>query len=271
MTRMNSSYDIYIMIIGVTVVLLILICFIVAFLFIYKNRQVHHHMEMKSIQEKYDQEILKTQLEIKEQTLKNISEEIHDNVGQLLSLAVLNLSAINFNDVARAESRVENISQLVKKAVTDLRNLSKTLDHEYTSTMGLCAITRFELEMLEKTGLYQTSFRTTGPERRLDASKEIILYRIIQESLNNMMKHSNASEVSISMDFGDDRLDIEIKDNGRGFDPAELEKDVSRKGLGLKNIAKRAQLIHAALDIKAVPSQGTAILLTVPFTSETPG
>jgi two-component system NarL family sensor kinase len=130
---METNYDIYVMIIGVTVVLLILICFIVSFLFIYKNRQVRHQMEVKGIQEKYNQEILKTQLEIKEQTLKNISEEIHDNVGQVLSLAVVNLSAIDFNDVSKAESRVESISVLVKKAVSDLRNLSKTLDNEYAS------------------------------------------------------------------------------------------------------------------------------------------
>lgn len=268
---MEPNHDIYIMIIGVTVVLLILICFIVAFLFLYKNRQVRHGMEIKSMQEKYDREILKTQLEIKEQTLKNISEEIHDNVGQVLSLAVLNLSAINFNDVARAEARVENISQLVKKAVTDLRNLSKTLDNDYTSSLGLSAITRLELEMLEKTGLYQTSFRITGTDRRLDASREIILYRIIQESLNNMIKHASASAVSIGMDFTGNHLAIEIKDNGKGFDPAELEKDISRTGLGLKNMARRAQLIQASLDIKAVPSRGTSILLTVPFISETTG
>jgi two-component system, NarL family, sensor kinase len=125
---MGNDKDIYVMMMGVTALILLLTGFIVVFVFMYRNRQVRHRQELKAERERYDHEMLKTQLEIREQTLKNLSEEIHDNVGQVLSLAVMNLSAIDFSNISNAEIKVDNITQLVKKAVADLRNLSRALD-----------------------------------------------------------------------------------------------------------------------------------------------
>src|SRR5580698_3870833 len=102
----NNNADIVIIIISATVVLFILLTFIIVFIFMYKSRQARNELEIKGIEEKYNQEILKTQLEIQEQTLKNISEEIHDNMGQVLSLVVLNLSAIEFTDLELDASRI---------------------------------------------------------------------------------------------------------------------------------------------------------------------
>lgn len=178
----SNSNDIFIMIISVTIVLLILVVFIVSFLLIYQNRQLKHRVEMETVKEKFSNELLQTQLEIKEQTLKNISEEIHDNVGQVLSLVVLNLSSMEIDEHSAASVKLENSTRLVEKAVADLRNLSKTMDAERITSAGLVPIIQFELELIEKTGVYKTEFTNTGEERRLDGQKELILYRIIQLS-----------------------------------------------------------------------------------------
>lgn len=262
----SSSGDIYVMIVTATIVLLLLLCFIVSFIFIYNNRQIRHKMEMKSVTERYNQEILVTQLEIKEQTLKNLSEEIHDNVGQVLSLAILNLTAIDLNNHEKAAAKIERITGLVEKAVADLRNLSKTMDGETIADAGLPAFIRLELDMLEKTGVFGTSLNLAGKERRLDGSKEIILYRMIQESINNIVKHSKATEVRIDMNYLEDRLIINIADNGRGFNIHDLSgNDIQKKGTGLKNMKNRATLIKATIDFKSVPSSGTNVLINVPF------
>lgn len=261
----SSNNDIYVMIISVTVVLLILLVFIISFLFIYKNRQMKHRIEMESVKEKYNQEILKTQLEIKEQTLKNISEEIHDNVGQVLSLAVLNLSAIELHDTVRAADKIERITRLIEKVVADLRNLSKTLDSENIANMGLATIIRFEMDMLEKTGIYKTSFELTGQEKRLNGEKEIVLYRIVQESLNNIIKHAKATFIKVILSFSDSQLNIEIADDGRGFENFLTEKNIYNNGAGIKNMKRRAQLIGGSFDIKSVPSTGTTISLAIPY------
>ncbi|MFT3675147.1 MAG: sensor histidine kinase [Chitinophagaceae bacterium] len=262
---MTNDKDILLMIVSVTAVLLIMVIFIVSFLLIYKNRQLKHQAELASVQEKFNQEILKTQLEIKEQTLKNISEEIHDNVGQVLSLAVLSLSALELHDPDKAAIKIEHITRHVEKAVSDLRNLSKTLDAENIAQMGLATVVRFEMELVEKTGLYHTSFNILGEEQRLNPDKEIILYRIIQESLNNIIKHAGATHIRITLNFGYSHLDIEITDDGRGFDLAKnTEGDMYKKGAGIKNMSRRARLIGASFDIQSAAG-GTTVFLNIPY------
>ena len=261
----SNENDIYVMIITVTVVLLILLIFIVSFLFIYKNRQVRHLLEIESMKKRYAQEILKTELEIKEQTLKNISEEIHDNVGQVLSLAVLNLSAIEFTDTGKASAKVEKTTRLVEKAIGDLRNLSKTLDAENISSLGLVAIIKSELDQLDKTGVYHTVFNCSGDERRLNGHEELILYRIIQESLNNIIKHAKANSIIVNLSFLPEKTTIDIADNGTGFNDRPGIKDrIYENGSGLKNMKKRAGLIGAELMISSKTGAGTTISISLP-------
>ena len=264
---MNSAnYDIYIMIISVTVVLLILLVFIVSFLFIYRSRQMKNRVEMETVKEKYNQEILKSQLEIKEQTMKYISEEIHDNVGQILSLVVLNLSGIDLHDPVKAAAKIETTTNLVEKAVADLRNLSKTLDAENIASLGLTAIIRFELDLLEKTGAYRTALKINGDEKRLEGAKELVLYRIIQEALNNIIKHAKASVINIQVDYSDTQIEIRLLDNGTGFDMVGKEKEsIYLNGAGLKNMEKRTRLIGGIFNIKSVASSGTTVSITIPF------
>ena len=265
----ESSNDIYVMVISVTLVLLLLLIFIVSFLFIYKNRQMRHRLEMESVKEKYNEEILKTQLEIKEQTMKNISEEIHDNVGQVLSLVVLNLSAMDLGDAERAAIKIEHTTRLVQKAIADLRNLSKTLDSDNVADAGLASIIQFELELLEKTGIYTTSFKISGTEKKLGMHEELVLYRIIQESLNNIIKHAKAGSVEVEMDFSDEQLHIEIRDNGTGFNaPVNGSHTIAATGAGIKNMTRRAHLIGGNLIVKSVPSSGTIVSMTVPYKDE---
>jgi two-component system, NarL family, sensor kinase len=262
----ESNNDIFIMIISVTVVLLLLLIFIVSFLFIYKNRQMRHRVEMESVKEKYNEEILKTRLEIKEQTLKNLAEEIHDNVGQVLSLVVLNLSGMELTDTEKTAAKIESTTRLVQKAVADLRNLSKTLDADNIADVGLVSIVQFELELLEKTGVYKTSFKLSGEEKRLNVHKELLMYRVIQESFNNIIKHAGASAVDVVMDFSALQLCIEVKDNGTGFDTSAANgKNIYSNGAGLKNMNKRTNLTGGVFTVKSVPSMGTTISMTIPF------
>jgi len=262
----SNSADIYVMIIGATIVLLVLLSFIVWFVLLYKDHQHRHWKEMQIVKEQYNQEILKAQLEIKEQTLRNISGELHDNFGQVLSLVILSLSSIDLEDRVKAAAKVEDVTQLVEQVVRDFRNLSKSLDAENISKVGLPAIIRFELDLLEKTGVYAIFFQVNGPVKPLDHSSEIIVFRIVQEALNNIMKHSRASAIRILLTYSTDELDIEIADDGRGFDLAGIDgKDLSQTGSGLYNMRKRSELIRATLDIQSSPEHGTRLGMKIPF------
>jgi signal transduction histidine kinase len=261
----NGNSDIVIVIVSAAGALLLLLIFIISFLFIYKNRQVRNAAELKGVMERYNQEILKAQLEIREHTLKTISEEIHDNIGQMLSLVVLNLSAVELNDPDSANTRILNSTELVKKVITDLRNLSRTMSSETMIDTGLTEMISNDLELLDKTGRFRTRFKSTGKEQRLDPSQETVVYRIVQESLNNVIKHAEATELEVGIRFTEERMTIQIADNGIGFDPSPTLPAAAGNGSGLRNMRSRAKLIGGEIEINSRHQKGTTIELTIPI------
>jgi signal transduction histidine kinase len=116
--------------------------------------------------------------------------------------------------------------------------------------------------MLEKTGVIQTNLQIQGPVVPLEPQKELILFRIIQEALNNIMKHANASLINIVADYKEN-LNITINDNGEGFDTNETSL---AQGSGLRNMKSRSTLIGAGLTIDSKKDKGTEILLSLPLT-----
>lgn len=248
-----DQIDIYSFLVAGTLILLLLFCFIVVFLFLYKNRQQKHRYELRAMEDRYGKEILLAQLEIREQTLKYISEELHDNLGQVLSLVALHLSTLELEVSPAGIPKVGLIADLVHKAVADLRNLSRSLDADKIGQEGLVEVIRFELDILGKSGRYQVAFRIQGEQRRMDPAREIVLFRIVQEVLNNFIKHARATVLEVSVVFSEQDLTLILADNGVGFDPGA----VGTGGAGLSNMRHRAALIGAGLRVSSAPGQGT--------------
>lgn len=230
----------------------------------YQKRYYRHVQEMNKMKETYEQELLKTQLEIKEQTMQNISQEIHDNIGQVLSLANLQLTAIELNEDTFASNKINKSMELISQAINDLRDLSKTLNAENIVKTGLKAAIKYDLELIERSGMFTTSLQVSGDEKKFDDSKETIAYRIVQEALNNILKHARASHILIRLIYMEDALSICISDDGKGFDNSRIQPDTGH-GSGLKNMISRAQLIHGSIIIQSEISKGTRIELSVPF------
>ena len=229
---------------------------------------VRQRVKIRSVTEKYNGEILKTQLEIKEQTLKNVSEEIHDNIGQVLSLVVLNLSALELADPVNAAAKIESSTRLVEKAVADLRNLSKTMDADNIARLGLVGVIKFDLELLEKTGVFHTSIKLSGQEKGLDRQQKLVVYRIFQQSLNNIIKHAKASSIAVHLDFSGAGLNIKIEDNGIGFEMNGMKDKNMANGAGIKNMKNRAQLIGASFIINSRAGAGTIISMNIPYNTK---
>ena len=247
-----------------SIILILLANLLIFVLFIYQKRHNQHIRELHAIKEKYDKEILKTQLEIKEQTMHNISQEIHDNIGQVLSLANLQLTAIELEDNPYATQKIENSMKLVSKVIVDLRDLSRTLDPGNIARIGLKEAIRFDLELMERYGVLTTSFEVSGKETKLEASREIIIYRIVQQALNNILKHAKASFILIKMCYEEHSLSMILSDNGAGFDTGIISSNGS-KGACLRNMIDRAGLSGAAIFFESEIHTGSQILLTIPF------
>jgi two-component system, NarL family, sensor kinase len=237
---------------------------IIILILLYQKRQLSHLKEKNEMKNNFEKELLKSQLEIQEQTLKNISQEIHDNVGQVLTLAKLNLATTTVAE-STANEKIKTSQQLIGKAIQDLRDLSRSLNTDYVEDLGLVRSIEYELELLQKTGTIVTELSIEGKIVRLDKQRELILFRIVQEAIHNIIKHAEAKKISASIHFNDEAITILIKDNGKGFDLSPLNDAGNQSfGLGLRNMNNRAKLIAAVFSVTSTIGKGTEVSLQLP-------
>ncbi len=208
--------------------------------------------EMKKI---YEKTILQSQIEIQEQTFRHISQEIHDNVGQILSLVSLNVSSMPTTDIEKRTFTRE----LVAKAVADLRDISKSLNPERIQVLELVHTIKHELDLLEKSGNYHIELLVNNPIEGLSAERKIILFRMIQEVMNNIIKHAKASSIKIVLDQNEESDLISIIDDGIGFS----QEWPMNQGIGLSNIKKRGEMIKTSVTIESILNRGTTVNFSI--------
>lgn len=260
-----SDEEIIVTVIASALLMMFLIVIIVIAIIRYQGRMRLHLQEISNMKIAFQDEILKIQNEIEEQTFQRISEEIHDNIGQILSLAKVNLHTLQLEKDHPAFKKTTIINDLVGKAIQDLRQLSKSLNSAQLSSRSLSECIKIELDLIGKTGIYTTSFEESGDEQTLDSKKQLIVFRMVQEILNNIIKHAKANNIKVSMEFTE-YLSIRIIDNGVGFGINNAESlPLSEKGSGIGNIYRRAKLLNAEVDIKSSPNCGTTIKLNLPI------
>jgi two-component system, NarL family, sensor kinase len=235
--------------------------------YVFKKKKYKYYREKVEMEMRFNEALLRAQLEIREQTLKTISQEIHDNIGQTLTLAKLNLALAEKQEHQPGSSKIADSHMLVKKAIQDLRSLSRSFDTDYVSDMGLQRSIEYELEMISKTGAMATHLYAEGTVRRMEKQKELILFRIVQESLNNIIKHANASQLDVTIKYLPEKLFLSVTDNGQGVDLSPLkQKDNTTFGLGIRNMHSRAQLIGAEFNISSTLGKGTEVTISIPNT-----
>ncbi len=258
MLQAMANYTFTFLIVGIVVILFFVIFF---YLFIIQlhRRRIIHQKEVIELKGQYEQTILQSQLEIQEQTFRNISQEIHDNIGQVLSLAKLNLNTITPHG-GNAET-IMLTEELLGKAISDLRDLSRSLNTEKITDIGICEAIKHELNIIGKVARIKTTFFCDDEEILLSNEQTIIAFRMMQEILNNILKHAKATEITVDMATGDETITINIADNGIGFDSDKLKS--SETGIGLKSIQQRCKLINAACTINTAPGKGTGIQIVI--------
>ncbi len=262
---MLKDKEIQFFLLSAIVVFIFFIVFIIFFIVSYYKKQIRYVKEKKDMTSIFNQTLLSTQLEIQEQTLKTISEEIHDNIGQALSLAKLKLNTLKYDQPDLLVEKINDSRELVSKAIRDLRDLSRSLNTDSIASMGLVKAIEQELEIFQKSG-FQTTLYTEGEIRKMEPQKELILFRIVQESLNNIIKHADAKTIRVTALYTATELDLQVEDDGKGADPAQLDMEGnSYKSLGLRNMSNRAGMIGGTFSINSVPGNGTIIKLNIPF------
>ena len=250
----------------ITALLLIVAIGIIVLVLVYQKKQLQYIADKQRLKVTYEKEILESKLEIQEQTFKNISQEIHDNIGQVLTLVKLNINTMNYEQPVQLQSKITDSRQLITKAIQDLRDLSKSFHTDHIKESGLSKSIEYELEMIRKTGEYQIQLDVTGKPYRLQDQQELVLFRVVQEALHNIIKHAKATIIDVVIIFDTEIFTLKIKDNGIGFDASQLESNTHSKfGLGLRNMYNRAKIIHTDFKLTSGIDEGTLITLTLPL------
>ncbi len=255
--------EIIIALVGASILFLSLAGFIVIFLFFYKRKKSLHLEELKEQQRFLKEEAFRSEMEMREQTLRHVAEEIHDNVGQLMLVAKLNLNKFL---MASPNKAMEETRDIIGEAINDLRDISKSIHREQITSLDLCKAIEKELQRLKNTGLLETSFSVEGEITEMESSKKLILFRMIQEILQNILKHSKSSIVTIHLNYEKEFLNLNIEDNGSGFNVEDkMKSGVQMNGSGLLNLQNRATALRAQLSIKSRPDEGTCINIKMPL------
>ncbi|WP_316828405.1 sensor histidine kinase [Pedobacter miscanthi] len=254
--------EVFLAVLLTTFIFLILSIAIVFLMLYFQKKKFQYAKEKGELEKQYGEQLLQSRLEMQEQTFETISDEIHDNVGQLLSLAKLQLSIAEQNEIID-KSLIAEIKGNVGNALTDLRDIAKSLSTSRIQELSLFQAVEQELQRIGRAGAIVCKVEVTGNEQQIAEQKKIIIFRIVQESLQNILKHAQATTISVRFNFLTGGVKITIEDNGVGF--SAVEKVKIESGLGLQNIVKRATLIMGEATINSVINKGTIITIIIPY------
>lgn len=256
-----SSPEYLILLFASTVLMLCLAGFIISVLHLYQQKQIVFQKNIADIKRSHEKHLLETKLEIQEQTLQDICREIHDNIFATLTLSKLHLHMLTGPQApADPQQNIALSMDLITRAIRDLRNLSRSFDMEMITREGLLHAIENRLRSLRNTGYFHVEYRVEGKVRFLSADMALVCFRIIQESLNNIIKHSSAHNILLALLFHDSSLELRIEDDGIGLPEGKLQT-----GSGLRNIHQRASLLGGRCEITGTAGKGTSVRINIPL------
>ncbi|WP_299390628.1 sensor histidine kinase [uncultured Gelidibacter sp.] len=242
-------------------VLVIVTTLIIVFFIVFQKRKNKLLIDKIKQQKQFEETVSKTKEEIQEQTLKYIGQELHDNIGQLLSLASMQMGMLGVKIGADIKEPYVETQSIIKESLGEVRALSKSLNTEVIQNRGFVESIKFEIARLNKLKLMTADFVITGDVIPFKNTKDsTILFRILQEFISNSVRHSRASKLTIALDFSPNELLIEASDDGVGFAIDEV-KDSS----GLLNMKNRAELVESVFKLTSQPNQGTKLSIAYPI------
>lgn len=258
---MSHAHALPVVIFG-TLLLLMFSSVITLFLVVHRQRQKKYAAELESAEYRKQNEILRIRLEVEERAVNLISYEIHDNINQVLGIVRMQLlNAMRQESKVAANMIIEESCDRLKYAVTQLRELSHILSSKAVSKMGLVNMIKKELAYIRSTTMLECHFQSNEEELPLSAEQELLVSRIIQEALNNIIRHARATAIEVAIDVSEDHIIFAITDNGIGMDVAEL---LDNEGVGFTNLRARLEILKGSMEIKSGKGDGTTLVFTIP-------
>lgn len=243
-------------------VLFVSIFFLILTLVMRYRKRKKENEELRGV---FAEQLLQSRLEIREQTLQHVSRELHDNIGQVASLVKINLNGIGMKASEGVQQQLNDTKDLVKQMMLDIKLLSTSLSGDRVTKAGLMASLQQECAKIEASSVFKSRFTQHGNIPPIDDEKTIILFRMVQELLNNSMKYSEAAEITVDAYYQKNNLILSVADNGNGFNVKEKLSATTDSGNGLINLQQRANAIGANLQIESDPAKGTVSTIKMPL------
>lgn len=258
--------NVFLFLAGTFGLLLMAVGFIV-FVLIYKKRVFAQKHAIQALETKYHKEMLKIAIETQEKERRRIAENLHDEVGALLSLVKLNASRV-YEEAGSDEIReiTDKTIKVVDETILNVRRITKDLLPATLDKFGLeAALKELCQKVNEATDTVQISYAIERAHKNISLIKELKLsiYRVLQELINNALKHAEATKIGISIKIADASVLLKVEDNGIGFDVEKYnERKKSNAGLGLQNIKSRISVYDGKISFMEGLSKGTIVTVT---------
>ncbi len=207
-------------------------------------------------------------LKVQEYERRHLARELHDNTIQSLLVIANHVYAIeagNYGSLTpEARKQVEEILVMLLHAIDDVRRLSHDLKPSVLDNVGLLPALKWQAERLTLESGIRVEVRVNGKEHRLRPEFEIVMFRIVQDALSNVVRHSRATLATVTLGFVNSNFKITVDDNGQGFCLPEKISDYTTKGkLGLERMQQQAELLNGTFDIWSEPGKGTTVTMEV--------
>ena len=255
----------YILIVGFSLILLISFLLYNRFRLTQKKERLEERQNLLNRINQHQEALLNAIVNAQEEERKRIAGELHDGLGGLLSTVKVNLDNVKNTYVPTKENDskllIKSIS-LVDEVCSDLRTISHNMMPGVLVKLGLVAAVNDFVDKVGESNAFNINFETVGLEERMDGTIEIVLYRVIQEAINNIIKHADAKSVNIQIVMHENNLTVMIEDDGKGFDIKNIRE---QNGIGLKNIESRVKYLNGSVVFDSTPGRGANVIIEIPI------
>lgn len=254
----QTEQNIIVTVILITSVFLIAGVFLLFYVRLYNERKRNHEEEKQVMKQEFDTQILHAQVEVQEATFSTLGGELHDNIGQLLSSTKM-LLGLTERALSPVPDTLLAATETLGKAIHELRALSKSMTREWLEQFDFVDNLRTETQRLNANNLLQVQLSCL-PSIPMTADKQILLFRIVQEAIQNVIRHSGAGLLIMEVSREGDRLHVSLADNGKGFTDTG-----KRSGIGLINMKQRVRVLGGQIEWSSPNGGGTRVFINLPL------
>ena len=264
---MQNSEQLKLALLIASVAMLMMAFFVISFVLYYQKKKFEEEKKLNEIEKNYNRLLLDTALNSEETERRRIAQDLHDDIGTMLSLTKLSLnqlSKIVAQDGSKEDQIMRKSQSLVEETILHVRRITRDLVPTTLERFGLAEAIEEFIHKLEENNQLTLSFRCNVEEfPRLGQKTELTIYRIMQELVNNSIKHANGSKIDIDLQINNKMIGLAVTDNGVGFDP-DMIKENNLAGLGLLGIESRLAIVDGHVTYERPEGGGSSAFAQIP-------